>query len=301
MTRTAQLLPHHPATFRPLAGVRVLSLALNLPGPVALARLRALGAHVRKIEPPSGDPMRSMSAALYRAMHRGVAVQALDLKTEPGQAALHEVLRASDLLLTAFRPPALARLGLDRATLSAAHPHLSTVSIVGHPGRRANQPGHDLTYQAEAGLLDTARLPSTLLADMTGALVVMEAAMGAVMQARASGCGVHLQVALSDAAGFAALPRDVGLAGAGALLGGGLPGYAVYPCRDGLVALAALEPHFAESLAQIAGGASRAAIARWCRTHGAAQLEALAAEHDLPLRAWPLERAKPRRPGQVNT
>ena len=288
MTRTAHLLPRHPSTFRPLAGVRVLSLALNLPGPVALARLRALGARVRKIEPPSGDPMRGMCAALYRAMHRGVAVQALNLKTAPGQAGLHEALRATDLLLTAFRPAALARLGLDSATLAAAHPHLSMVSIVGHPGRRANQPGHDLTYQAEAGLIDTARLPTTLLADMTGALVVMEAAMGAIMQARASGCGVHLQVALSDTAGFAALPRDAGLAGAGTLLGGSLPGYAVYPCRDGLVAVAALEPHFAESLARIAGGASRTAIARWCRAHGAAELEALAEEHDFPLRAWPL-------------
>ena len=288
MTRTAHLLPRHPSTFRPLAGVRVLSLALNLPGPVALARLRALGARVRKIEPPSGDPMRGMCAALYRAMHRGIAVQALNLKTAPGQAGLHEALRATDLLLTAFRPAALARLGLDSATLAAAHPHLSMVSIVGHPGRRANQPGHDLTYQAEAGLIDTARLPTTLLADMTGALVVMEAAMGAIMQARASGCGVHLQVALSDAAGFAALPRDAGLAGAGTLLGGSLPGYAVYPCRDGLVAVAALEPHFAESLARIAGGASRTAIARWCRAHGAAELEALAEEHDFPLRAWPL-------------
>ena len=288
MTRTTHLLPRHPKTFRPLAGVRVLSLALNLPGPVALARLRGLGACVRKIEPPSGDPMRGMCAALYRAMHRGVAVQTLDLKTAPGQAALHEALRASDLLLTAFRPAALARLGLDSATLAAAHPHLSTVSVVGHPGRRANQHGHDLTYQAEAGLIDTARMPSTLVADMTGALVVMEADMGAVMQARASGCGAHLQVALSDAARFAALPRDTGLTETGALLGGGLPGYAVYPCRDGLVAVAALEPHFAEALARIAGGASRAALARWCKMHGAAELEALAAEHDLPLQAWPL-------------
>lgn len=286
MTRTAHLLPRHSPSFKPLAGVRVLSVALNLPGPVALARLQALGAMVRKIEPPAGDPMRGMSAVLYRAMHRGIAVQTLDLKTDAGQAALHDALRESDLLLTAFRPAALARLGLRRATLAARHPHLSTVSIVGHPGRKASQPGHDLTYQAEAGLIDAHRLPSTLLADMTGALLVVEAAMGAVMQTRAHGRGTHLQVALSDAACFAALPRAVGLTEAGALLGGGLPGYAVYPCRDGLVAVAALEPHFAQALAKVAGGASRAAIRRWCKAHLAQELEAMAANHDLPLRAW---------------
>ena len=47
----------HPASFAPLAGVRVLSLALNLPGPAALMRCRALGARCTKLEPPSGDPM----------------------------------------------------------------------------------------------------------------------------------------------------------------------------------------------------------------------------------------------------
>ena len=31
-------------SFKPLRGVRVLSLALNLPGPAALMRLRAMGA-----------------------------------------------------------------------------------------------------------------------------------------------------------------------------------------------------------------------------------------------------------------
>lgn len=111
--------------------------------------------------------------------------------------------------------------------------------------------------------------------------------MGALLQARAQGRGVLLDVVLSDAAGFAAVPRDLGMTAPGSLLGGALPEYGVYPCADGLVAIAALEPHFRQALTEVAQGGSQAQIARWCKTHSAAQLTALAQQHDLPLWAWP--------------
>ncbi|MBW4047991.1 MAG: CoA transferase [Proteobacteria bacterium] len=278
--------PAHSARFKPLAGARVLSVALNLPGPMALARLRAFGAEVHKIEPPAGDPMRSMCAPLYRAMHQGVVVHALDLKSASGQAGLQALLRPSDLLITSFRPAALARLGMGARHLARAYPRLSVISIVGQGGHRAHVPGHDLTYQAQANLLDGARLPATLLADMTGALLTVEAAMGAVLHSRHDGRGVRLQVALADAAAYAAVPRHAGLTSPGGLLGGALPNYAVYACRDGLVAIAALEPHFAAALAEAAGGSTHKAIARWCKAHNASELQAVAMARDLPLDAW---------------
>jgi hypothetical protein len=113
--------------------------------------------------------------------------------------------------------------------------------------------------------------------------------MAALMQRACAGPGApgaHLQVALADAASFAAVPHAAGLTLAGGLLGGALPGYAVHPCRDGLVAIAALEPHFATRLAVIAGGPSHRAIARWCKAHSVAELQALTLAHDLPLEAW---------------
>ncbi|MDD4887092.1 MAG: CoA transferase [Thiomonas sp.] len=286
MSSAARLYPRHSHNFKPLAGVRITTLAVNLPGPAAAARLHALGAEVRKIEPPSGDPMAQMSPALYRAMHKGIRVQTLDLKTEQGQTALHTHLQRSDLLFTAFRPAALKRLGLDKPSLAARHALLSAVCVLGYPGAQSHLPGHDLTFQAEAGLIDTAHLPSTLLADMMGAMLVVEAAMGALLQARLQGRGVMLDVALSDAAGFAAVPRTLGMTAPGSLLGGALPGYGVYLCADGLVAIAALEPHFQQTLFLLAQGGTRRHITRWCKTHTAAQLTALARQHDLPLWAW---------------
>ena len=41
-----------------LAGVTVINLAINLPGPYAAARLSSLGARVIKVEPPDGRPGR---------------------------------------------------------------------------------------------------------------------------------------------------------------------------------------------------------------------------------------------------
>jgi crotonobetainyl-CoA:carnitine CoA-transferase CaiB-like acyl-CoA transferase len=58
---TATALTSKPLT--PLKGVRILTLALNLPGPAAVMRLHAMGAKCIKLEPlaPVGkitaDPM----------------------------------------------------------------------------------------------------------------------------------------------------------------------------------------------------------------------------------------------------
>ena len=61
------------STALPLRGVRVVSLALNLPGPAALMRLKSLGATCTKAEPPAGDPMQNYSPAAYAALKQGLA------------------------------------------------------------------------------------------------------------------------------------------------------------------------------------------------------------------------------------
>lgn len=280
-----------PPSFQPLAGVRVLSLALNLPGPAALMRCRAMGAACLKFEPPAGDPMRHYNPTAYAALHAGIDVRTVDLKQPDGQAALHDELARTDVLLTSFRPSALAKLGLDRASLQQRHPRLSLVAIVGAAGARAEEPGHDLTYLADAGLVAGTALPPTLYADMGGALLASEAVLQAVIQARATGLGVHHEVALHDAAQWLALPRTWGLTTPTGAVGGAHAGYRVYPCADGRVAVAALEPHFAARLCEAAGlppadmadAATHAAIAAWLAGQTRAALDALAQARDIPL------------------
>ena len=285
---------------KPLKGLRVLSLALNLPGPAALMRLKAMGAACVKAEPPSGDPMHSYSPVAYADMHAGVKLITLDLKQPAGQHALHKELARTDVLLTSFRPSALNKLGLGWKALHAAHPRLCMVTIVGAPGARAEEPGHDLTYLAEHDLVQGLALPATLYADMGGALATSEAVLQALLLRQASGKGVTREVALSDAAGWLAKPRHWNLTRANGDVGGAHAGYRVYACLDGRVAVAALEPHFAARLCAAAGvahgpatmrdAATAKKLATWFKQHTRAQLDALAHSADIPMHTLPLER-----------
>ena len=284
-----------------LHGIRILSLALNLPGPAALMRCRRMGAACTKIEPPSGDPMGLYNPQAYGELHEGVKVLNADLKTHAGQELLHKLLADADVLLTSFRPSALAKLGLSRNELHARHPVLCQVAIVGAPGERAEEPGHDLTYLAQHGLVPTLELPATLYADMGGSLMAAEAVLQAALHlnARYSGegetpRGICIEVALSEAAAYLGLPRHWGLTQQQGAVGGAHAGYRMYACKDGRVAVAALEPHFAAALCAQAGVAASGREAMFSRaTHEAiakffadltcAELERVAAAHDIPM------------------
>ncbi len=287
---------------QPLQGVRILSLALNLPGPAALMRCRQMGANCIKLEPPAGDPMGLYNPAAYAQLHEGVKVKPADLKAEAGQQVLQRELAKADVLLTSFRPSALEKLGLGWTSLHGLYPALSQVAIVGSPGKRAEEPGHDLTYLAENGLVPGLELPATLYADMGGSLLVVEAVLAAALrqQERYAGTGdanprgAFIEVALSDAAAYLALPRQWGLSQPGGAVGGAHAGYRIYPCKDGRVAVAALEPHFAAALCAAAGvatsdiramltPATQQAIAAFLLTQTRQQLDTLALAKDIPL------------------
>lgn len=282
-----------------LEGVRVLSLALNLPGPAALMRCHRMGALCTKLEPPrrqgvSADPMGAYNPEAYATLHEGIRLLHADLKSAEGQAVLHEELGRTDVLITSFRPSALRKLGLDWPALQARHPRLNLVEIVGAPGERAEEPGHDLTYLAENGLVPGLELPPTLYADMAGALQASEAVLQCLLARARLGQGIRREIALCEAAGWLALPRQWGLTRPEGSVGGAHAGYRVYRCADGRVAVAALEPHFAAALCRAAGivadgpGALfspevHQAVADFLSTQTRQQLERLASEQDVPL------------------
>ncbi len=295
----------------PLTGIRILSLALNLPGPAALMRCRALGADCLKFEPPAGDSMVHYSQAACADLHRGVSVRTVDLKSAGGQAEIQAELARTDVLITSFRPSALSKLGLGWDALHAAYPYLSQVAIVGGAGAAAETPGHDLTYQAEHGLVTGLNLPPTLFADMGGALMATQAVLEAVSAQRREGHvpaaaaqaeaqaptgktqpGQYFEVALADAAAFLALPRRWGLTRPQDAIGGAHAGYQVYACRDGRMAVAALEPHFARRLMEAAdlradldpiSPEARQRLTAFFAAHSTDELNAIAASRDIPM------------------
>ncbi len=283
------------AVLQPLRGTRVVSLALNLPGPAALMRLAQLGARCTKVNPPAGDPMQHYTPDGYEQLHQGVKQIVLDLKDAKGQAALHKLLAQTDILLTSFRPSALTKLGLGWKALHKQYPTLSLIQVVGAPGPLAEIPGHDLTYQAEVGLVPGMELPASLFADMGGALMASEAALQATLLQKTTGKGTLHEVALSTAAAWLAMPRDWQMTTPKGPVGGAHAGYRIYPCKNGRVAIAALEPHFAQRLCEAADvkithpvkdlfkPAVHQAIQRFVAGKTRKELDSLAEARDIPL------------------
>ena len=264
-------------TRRALAGVRVVSLAQNVPGPVTVSRLVGYGAGAVKIEPPGGDPLRGFSLAWYRRLHRGVRVERVDLKTSGGLARLQALLGQADLLITSQRPSALVRLGLTTRRLARQHPRLRWLRIVGDT-RRPERPGHDLTYQAEVGLLGL-EMPRTLWGDVIGAERAVSEAL--LLLRRPAPC--TCETGLRDTVQSAATPYELGLTSADGVLGGALPSYRIYRARDGYVAVAALEPHFSARLYAALDLPPGADLSAPMRSRTARQWERWAAARDLPI------------------
>jgi alpha-methylacyl-CoA racemase len=260
-----------------LSGCRLVSLAQNVPGPVAVARLVGFGAVAVKIEPPGGDPLAAFCRPWYDALHAGVERRTLDLKSAGGRQALDTLLADADVLVTSQRPTALARLGLDPSRVFSVAPRLRLVRVVGETAD-PERAGHDVTYQARAGLVGD-RLPATLLADMAGAERTVTAALVALRSAP----GTIIDVGLRDVVEALAAPLAYGLTAAGGLLGGGLAAYGVYAARDGHVAIAALEPHFRTRLYDALALPLDAPLAEVMATRTTDEWDAFAAMHDLPI------------------
>ena len=267
-----------------LEGIVVVSLAINLPGPLTAARLSKLGAHVTTVLPPSGDLIALYQPEWFADLHAGQDLATLDLKSPDGIVELDALLANADILITSSRPSSLARLSLDPETVAKKHPRLCQIAIVGESGVNAENPGHDLTYQAINALVIPPAMPITLIADMAGSERATQIAVAALLHRERTGEATHQEVALADATYDMAEPNRRGLTKPGGGLGGGLGLYAIYETQEGWIALAAIEPHFAQRImSELNVDASVEAFAQVFKTKTATQWEKWAKEIDIPL------------------
>lgn len=267
---------------------RVVSIATNLPGPITAEHLRTYGAHVTKVEPPSGDLMAQFCDPYYEELAAGQDVVRLDLKEPAGQESLHQLLAEADVFITSHRPAALERLGLDWNAIHAQHPQLNYVAIVGHSMEEADadQAGHDLTYQAHAGTLDPPNMPTIPVADVGGAERATAAALAALYHRERTGEATFQEVSLSHAAQIFGAPARHGLTQKGGLLGGGLHMYRIYPAKEGWVAVALIEPHFQASFCELLNIENdEQAYEEILKTKTAAEWQDWAVKHNLPVAA----------------
>jgi crotonobetainyl-CoA:carnitine CoA-transferase CaiB-like acyl-CoA transferase len=196
-----------------LSGITVLDLSRLLPGPLSTWHLQCLGVKVIKIEHPvSGDYARAIGpvdggdSLLYRHLNGEKLTRRLNLKDDDDRRQFLELVRGSDAVVESFRPGVMERLGVGFNDLRAMNPRISLVSISGYgrTGAMADAAGHDINYMALSGwlyeLLHPTRphMPNVQAGDVfAGALNAALALVSAILAARTSGRGHHLDVSIT--------------------------------------------------------------------------------------------------------
>jgi crotonobetainyl-CoA:carnitine CoA-transferase CaiB-like acyl-CoA transferase len=175
----------------PLSGVKVIEFAQNLAGPYAGEILATLGADVVKVErPKTGDDARywgklltSDASHLFHSINFNKRSIALDLTDPAAVAWVKRYIGECDVLVQNLRPGVMEELGLDAATLCAAHPRLVYCSLgaFGSDGPMRLMPGDEPIVQAFSGLFSVNGGPETPPARIGVSILDMGSGMWAAL------------------------------------------------------------------------------------------------------------------------
>lgn len=207
-----------------LKGLRVLDVTQAFSGPTCSQLLADQGADVIKVEPAKGGDVTRMIppfapgdearpyGALFQHCNRNKRSLAIDLKSEEGRALFLRLVETADVLVENFRYGVMDRLGLGYDALKALNPKLVYTSIRGfgdEPGGHspyAELPTVDIVAQAMGGIMsvtgDDVEHPSRVgsgIGDSVPGLFAAFGTLAAVLEARASGEGQHVDIAMVDA------------------------------------------------------------------------------------------------------
>ena len=249
----------------PLQGLRIVELGAIGPTPFAGALLADLGADVVRVDRPPVPGAVADPPPRYDFYNRNKRSIALDLKQPHGVSTVLQMAGRADALLEGYRPGVTERLGIGPDACLAANPRLVYARMTGwgQEGPWAREAGHDINYLALTGALHSIGAPGqpapplNLVADLGGgAMYLAVGVLAAVIEARTSGRGQVVDVAMVDgvvnlmSAFQAFAQRGLWTDGRGEnLVDGGAPYYGTYAARDGkFVSVGAMEPQFYAAL-----------------------------------------------------
>ncbi|MBN3267436.1 CoA transferase [Bordetella bronchiseptica] len=196
-----------------LTGIKILDLSQILPGPYATQAMADHGAQVVRIEPPGGDisrnlgPRQSGESVWFANTHRGKESVVLDLKCPGGVSAFMRLAQEADVIVESYRPGVADRLGIGPVPVRRANPRIvyCSISAYGQTGPKALRPAHDLSVQAESGLLGLNLgadgepvAPAIVAADMAASLTALSAILMALVRRAATGEGDYIDIAMYD-------------------------------------------------------------------------------------------------------
>ncbi|MFG2643998.1 CaiB/BaiF CoA transferase family protein [Streptomyces sp. NPDC048370] len=286
----------------PLEGITVVAVEQAVAAPFATRQLADLGARVIKIErPDGGDFARGYdTAARGLASHfvwcnRGKESVAVDLKDGRGLDLVRRLVAGADVFVQNLAQGAAARLGLDAATLCAAHPRLIAVDVSGYGpgGPYAHKRAYDMLVQCEAGLVSVTGTEEQPVksgipaADIAAGMYAYAGVLAALVRRGTTGRGGPVEVSLLDSlAEWMGHPLHHGMHGGEAPARTGLAHaviapYDAYPTADGSLVLLSVQndrewrrlaervlerpdladdPAFATNTARVAGRAATDAV-----------------------------------------
>ena len=239
---------HHPA----LVGRRVIELGTMLAAPFAAHILSQLGAEVIKVEPPAGDPTRSLvrggPSGTFIAYSHGKKSVCIDLAAPDGHAAFLKLLATADALVHNLAPKAARKLKLTRQDCQAANPALIYCHIRGYAaGPQEDDLASNPVAEASTGIMESNRVngrPSRLgpsYHDQFAGAYAVIGILAAMLQPKSSEGGKQVEVGLYET-GLHVASRDlVGVQLKTQLLGRAerephgefsMPGYGAYLTSD---------------------------------------------------------------------
>jgi itaconate CoA-transferase len=198
----------------PLEGITVVAAEQAVAAPFATRQLADLGARVIKLERVDGgdfarayDTAASGLASHFVWCNRGKESLAVNLKDPRGLAIAGQLIAGADVFVQNLAQGAAARLGLDAATLCAAHPRLIAVDISGYgpTGPYADRRAYDMLVQCEAGLVSVTGTPEQPVkagipaADIAAAMYAFSGVLAALVRRAATGRGGPVEVSMLDA------------------------------------------------------------------------------------------------------
>jgi crotonobetainyl-CoA:carnitine CoA-transferase CaiB-like acyl-CoA transferase len=188
-----------------LHDVKVVDLSWGRAGPFATGQMADHGASVVRVEPPGGDPYRSMVARA--AYDRGKRSMVIDLGRTRGREVLRRLLDDADVLVESFQPTVADELGIGYEALHARYPRLVYCSISGYGqhGADRDRPGYESLVSARSGVMAEGQrseggpvYPGVPIAGIGAGLLAVIGVMAALVEREDTGLGQHVDTSLFD-------------------------------------------------------------------------------------------------------
>lgn len=260
----------------PLSGITVLDLTQIYNGPYATFLMALAGANVIKIEPLTGENLRSRGdlggvAYPFAMLNSNKKPVTLNLKSEEGKQLLREMVVKADILIENFAPGVMDRLGVGADELKKINPRLvyGSSSGYGMDGPYRDYPAMDLVMQAMCGVINSTGFPDgppvksgAALCDFFAGIHLFSAIMMALYHREHTGEAKRVEVSMQDAT-YCSLGSNYGMFHArgdeapertGNRHGGlGVAPYNAYKAKDGYVVVNAPTDRHWQAISEVIG------------------------------------------------